>query len=110
MGFYDGCFGLGAGSVLLFAFIGLFGVDFLAAAASARIINLATNVSALLAFASTQHILYLIALPLSICNVLGALTGAKFATAKGAPFVRELFLIVVTTLIIKLAYDLWYPS
>jgi len=109
LGFYDGCFGLGAGSLLLFAFIGLFGVDFLVAAVSARVVNLATNASALLAFASTQHILYLIAVPLSVCNVLGALTGAKLATTKGAPFVRGLFLIVVTTLIIKLAYDLWYP-
>lgn len=109
LGFYDGCFGLGAGSLLLFAFIGLFGGDFLVAAVSARIVNLATNASALLAFASTHHILYLIALPLSVCNVLGALTGAKFATAKGSPFIRGLFLIVVTTLIIKLAYDLWYP-
>ena len=110
LGFYDGCFGLGAGSLLIFAFIALFGVDFLAAAASARVVNLATNVSALLAFASTHHILYLIALPLSVCNVLGALTGAKCAAAKGTPFVRGIFLTVVTTLIIKLAYDLWYPS
>jgi uncharacterized membrane protein YfcA len=42
IGFYDGIFGAGSGSLLLFAFVKCFGFDFLNASASAKLINLGT--------------------------------------------------------------------
>src|SRR5690606_40286399 len=43
IGFYDGIFGPGTGSFLMIMFVRLFGYDFLHAAASTKLVNLATN-------------------------------------------------------------------
>jgi len=106
LGFYDGFFGPGTGSFLIFIFIGFFGFDFLFASASSKVINCGTNLASLLYFAATGHILYAIALPMALFNILGSVAGSRLAILKGSTFVRKLFLIVVAALIGKLAYDI----
>ncbi|MDQ6656457.1 MAG: TSUP family transporter [Verrucomicrobiota bacterium] len=107
LGFYDGFFGPGMGSFLIFAFVGLFGFDFLAASASAKAVNWSTNLAALIYFAATGHILFRIGAAMAVCNVLGSIFGSHLAIAKGSRFVRVFFLVVVTLLIAKLAQMLW---
>jgi uncharacterized membrane protein YfcA len=106
IGFYDGFFGPGTGSFLIFAFVGIFGYSFLAASASAKVINFATNLAAILYFASTNNIIYFLGVPMAICNILGAFVGTKLAIKNGSQFVRKLFLIIVSLLILKLGYDI----
>lgn len=105
LGFYDGFFGPGTGSLLLFAFVGLFGYDFIAASASAKLINVATNVASLFYFASTGQVLYKVALPMAVCNMLGSTLGARLAQRKGTGFVRVLFLVIVSAFIVKLGWE-----
>lgn len=105
LGFYDGFFGPGTGSFLIFIFIGVFGFDFLAASAAAKVINGASNLSALGNFALTGHVIYTVALPMAACSVLGALIGTRTAILRGSRFVRRFFLAVVSAIICKLAYD-----
>ena len=105
IGFYDGFFGPGTGSFLIFIFVGIFGFDFLAASAAAKVINSASNFSALVNFMLTSHVLYALALPMAVCNILGSLTGTRLAILRGSRFVRWFFLAVVTAIICKLAYD-----
>lgn len=105
IGFYDGFFGPGTGSFLIFVFISLFGFSFLHASASAKVVNTATNFSALLYFAFTHHILYGIALPMAACNVLGSVVGTRVAVRYGTRFMRIVFLVVVTILILRLGFD-----
>jgi len=107
LGFYDGFFGPGTGSFLIIIFVGVFGFDFLFASASAKVINLATNLASVIFFAATGHILYQVALPMAACNILGAMAGTRLAILKGSRFVRVFFLVVVLALIAKLARDLW---
>jgi len=107
IGFYDGFFGPGTGSFLIIIFVGMFGFDFLFASASAKVINLATNLASVIFFAATGHILYQVALPMAACNILGAMAGTRLAILKGSRFVRVFFLVVVLALIAKLARDLW---
>jgi hypothetical protein len=106
IGFYDGFFGPGTGSFLIFVFIGWFGFDFLTASASAKIVNFATNLSAVAYFAATDHILYRYALPMAACNILGSWLGSRMALLKGNRWIRACFLLVVSALIIRLGYDL----
>ena len=75
------------------------------ASASAKVINLATNLAAVLYFASKGLILYEYAIPMGICNILGSKLGSQLAILKGGQFVRRVFLFVVTALIVKLAWD-----
>jgi len=105
IGFYDGFFGPGTGSFLIFVFIGIFGFSFLSASASSKVINFATNLSAVVYFMSTNNIIYRLAIPMAVCNMLGSLVGTRLAIFKGSRFVRVIFLIVVSMLIVKLAYD-----
>jgi uncharacterized membrane protein YfcA len=105
IGFYDGFFGPGTGSLLLFAFVGLFGYDFIASSASAKLVNVATNLASLFYFATTGQVLYKVALPMAACNMLGSTLGARMAQRHGTGFVRVLFLVVVSAFICKLGWD-----
>jgi uncharacterized protein len=107
LGFYDGFFGPGTGSFLIFLFISVLGFDFIRASANAKIINFSTNIAALIYFISTNQVLYKIAILMAIFNVIGSIFGAKMAIVKGSNFVRILFLVVVSGLIVKLAYDIF---
>ena len=107
LGFYDGFFGPGTGSFLIFAFVGLFGFDFLSASASAKVVNLATNVASVIYFAATDQLLYGLGFAMAVCSVLGAMIGSHLVIARGSKFVRVFFLIIVTALIAKLAQTMW---
>jgi uncharacterized membrane protein YfcA len=105
LGFYDGFLGPGTGSFLIFVFIALMGFSFLAASASAKLINLSSNIAAVILFASTNNIAYHLAIPMALCSVLGAFLGSRLAILKGSGFVRILFLIVVIAVMTRLGYD-----
>ena len=105
IGFYDGFFGPGTGSFLIFLFIRFFGFDFLHASAAAKVVNVATNLAALSFFIPHGFLLPAIAISMAICNVLGSLLGTHLAFRHGNGFVRKLFLVVVSALILKFAYD-----
>lgn len=105
IGFYDGFFGPGTGSFLVFLFIRFFGFDFLSASASAKVVNVACNAAALLWFGSSGHVMWKIAAAMAVCNVAGAFIGTRLAIKHGTGFVRILFLAVVFSLIIKATYD-----
>ena len=106
IGFYDGLFGPGTGSFLIFLFIRCYALDFLQASACAKVVNLATNIAALTFFIPAQKVLYSIALPMAVFNMIGAVVGSHLAIKRGSRFVRVLFLVLLVALIGKLAYDM----
>ena len=105
IGFYDGFFGPGTGSFLLFLFVRFFGFDFLGASAAAKVVNVACNVSALIWFGYSDHLIWMLAALMAVCQVAGSLIGTRLALKHGSGFVRKLFLVVVSLLIVKTAYD-----
>ena len=105
IGFYDGFFGPGTGSFFVFLFVRLLGYDFLNASASAKLLNTATNLAAIVLFAAKGHIWWQVGFAMAICNVAGSLAGTHLALKHGAGFVRGVFLIVVSALIFKTSYD-----
>jgi uncharacterized membrane protein YfcA len=105
IGFYDGFFGPGTGSFLVFIFVRFFGYDFLGASAIAKVVNVATNLAALFWFGYSGHVLWRMGLVMAICNVAGSLIGSRLAIKHGSVFVRKVFLVVVAILILKTGYD-----
>ncbi|CAN5290256.1 TSUP family transporter [soil metagenome] len=105
IGFYDGFFGPGTGSFLLFLFVRFFGFDFLGASAVAKVVNVACNLAALLWFGYSGHLLWQLGLMMAVCNIAGSLVGTSLALRRGSGFVRQIFLIVVSLLIAKTGYD-----
>ena len=106
VGLYDGFFGPGAGSILVFLFVGVAGLDFLGASASAKVVNTVTNLAALAYFAVNGNVLYRVAVPMAACNLAGSMIGARLAVRRGTAFIRGFFLVVITLLIARIAYDL----
>lgn len=105
IGFYDGFFGPGTGSFFVFLFVRLMGYDFLNASASAKLLNMATNLAALALFTLKGHIWWHLAVPMAVANVLGAMLGTHMALRHGTGFVRGIFIGVVSLLILKTGYD-----
>ena len=109
IGFYDGFFGPGTGSFLIFLFVRFFGFDFLHASASAKVVNVATNLAALAYFVPNGYVLPVLAVLMALANVSGSMAGTALALKHGSAFVRRVFLIVVGVLIVKFAWDTLVP-
>lgn len=110
IGFYDGFFGPGTGSFLVFIFVRWLGYDFLNASVSAKLINTTSNLAALLLFVSKGFVWWHLALPMAMANVIGSLWGARLAMKHGSGFVRTMFIVVVSALICKTSYDAYFKN
>ncbi len=110
VGAYDGFFGPGTGSFLVFLFVRLLGFDFLHASACAKFLNTATNAAALVLFACKGHVWWHLAAVMALSNVIGSLIGTRLALRHGTPFVRVVFVCVVLLLIVKTAWDGFFRS
>ncbi|WP_324256036.1 sulfite exporter TauE/SafE family protein [Niveibacterium sp. 24ML] len=106
IGFYDGFFGPGTGSFLIFVFVRWFGFDFLKASASAKVVNVATNLAAIASFALGEGILWKVGALMAIANLAGSQVGAHFALKHGNGFIRWVFLVLVSVLVVKLGAEM----
>ena len=105
IGFYDGIFGPGTGTFLVFFLVSAIGFAFLKASATAKLVNIATNAGAILSFQLTGHIWWQLGLLLTFANVTGAIIGSRLAIKGGSPLVRKVFLAVTFLLITRVAWD-----
>jgi uncharacterized membrane protein YfcA len=85
--------------------VAVLGYGFLEASATAKIANLVTNLSAIVVFAVNGSVLWGLGLMMGAANLVGGYLGARTAISRGNSFVRKVFLIVLSGLIIKLSYD-----
>ena len=108
IGFYDGFFGPGTGSFLLFGFVRFFGFDFLHASAATKLVNVATNLAAILMLASLGQINWPLGFAMMIANVAGSQFGSRLAIKHGSAFVRKAFLVIVSVLILKSAWNAYF--
>ena len=105
IGFYDGFFGPGTGSFFVFLLVRVLGYDFLHASASAKLLNTASNLAAILLFAYKGHVWWHFVVAMAVANILGSLAGTHLALKHGTGFVRNVFIVVVSALILKTSYD-----
>ena len=110
VGFYDGFFGPGTGSFFVLGFVVILGFEFMKASAYSKIINCMTNISALLVFIGNGNYLLEIAILMSICNIIGNIIGSRVALSRGNAFVRIIFLVIVSIMIIRYGYDVFFKD
>jgi uncharacterized membrane protein YfcA len=82
--------------------VALLGYSFLSASVTAKIVNLGTNIAAIIVFGVGGYIWWQVGLVMAAFNVIGAVTGARMALRRGSGFVRIVFLVVVAILIVRL--------
>ncbi|WMX43705.1 TSUP family transporter [Streptomyces roseicoloratus] len=105
IGFYDGVFGPGTGTFLIMIFTSMLALEFLQSSALAKVVNVGTNLGALAVFAYQGQVLWLLGAAMAVCNIAGATLGARTALKRGSGFVRVVLLVVVSVLVLKLAFD-----
>jgi uncharacterized protein len=106
LGFYDGFFGPGTGSFLILIFTTVIGFDIVTASGNAKIINLASNVAALITFYSAHQVNLYYGIPAAICGILGNYIGSGLAIKNGSRIIRPIFIFVLILLIIKIVLDI----
>ena len=106
LGAYDGFFGPGTGTFVIVAHASLLGATLGEATASAKVVNLGSNVASLVTFALRGTVLWGIALPMAAGNVVGNVVGARLAVRGGDRVVRAVVVAVSLALVAKLAWDL----
>lgn len=106
IGAYDGFFGPGTGTFLILGYALLLGRPLARASADAKVVNFASNLAALLAFAWRGTVVWSIALPMAVAQFAGGLAGSRVAIRGGDRLVRGVVLAVVLGLVAKLGWDL----
>lgn len=104
-GLYDGFFGPGTGTLLIMGLTYLIGMDMITASGTAKLINLASNISALGALVTGGNVLFPLAIPAMAFSIAGGYLGSWLAIRRGATFIRKIMLVVLALLIIKLALE-----
>lgn len=101
IGFYDGIFGPGTGSFLILILVASLGYAFITASAIAKVVNVATNIGAILVFGLHGAVIWQIGIIMGVANISGAVVGARLAIKGGSTLVRKVFLLVTIALIVK---------
>jgi uncharacterized membrane protein YfcA len=99
LGLYDGFFGPGCGTVALMLFTTLFGYDMRVATGNGKVIIVVSNLIALISYIAKGSIIYAIAIPASISNILGSYIGAHLAVKNGKRLVRGVLYVVIVVLL-----------
>lgn len=106
-GFYDGFFGPGAGTFLIFGFYIFLGLHLINASAISKVFNLASNLGSFVTFALSDKVLYGIGIPIALSNLVGGYLGSILAIRKGQQFIKVFVLIVFAILFITLVERIW---
>jgi uncharacterized membrane protein YfcA len=101
IGFYDGIFGPGTGSFLMLVLVASLGYAFITASAIAKVVNVATNIGAIMVFGVHGAVIWQIGIIMGVANISGAVIGSRLAIKGGSNLVRKVFLIVTVALIVK---------
>lgn len=105
-GFYNGLIGPGTGTIMVFAFVSFLGLDFLKSSAVSKTTNVAADLSSWTVLALGGFVLWTLAIPLIIGNIIGSYIGSHMAIKRGQGFVRAVFLVIVLSLIARQAWQL----
>jgi len=105
LGFYDGFFGPGTGSLWTIAMVGIVGYNLKTATANTKIMNFTSNIVALTVFILGGNVLFLPGIIMAGGQICGAWLGSHMVINKGTRFIRIFFLTVVAATIIKLFYQ-----
>lgn len=105
IGFYDGLVGPGTGIFLILLFVHLFGLDDVTASGTAKLVNLSSNLAALVSLLLTGDVLWGLGLPAGVFAMLGGFAGSRLTVLKGGRMVRVVMLLVLLLLLAKMITD-----
>ena len=106
IGFYDGLIGPGTGTLLMIVLVAVMGFAFVGASAIAKVVNLVTNIAAIVVIGMRVPVMWKLGAALGLANLVGGYIGSHYAIKRGSGFVRTFYLIVTALLIFRLGVDI----
>ena len=110
IGAYDGFFGPGTGTFLVLAFTSFLGFNLITASGNAKVVNLASNFAALIAYILNGKVFFMIGIPAAICATLGNYLGAHMAIKSGAKIIKPIIIVVIVMLFGKVIDAILFTS
>lgn len=107
IGFYDGFFGPGTGMFLMLVYVSFMGMNVVTACGNTKVVNLATNIAALVTFILSGKVAFHIAVPCGICSIIGSYLGAHLAMKRGLSIIKPVMLVVITLLMLSIGKDVF---
>lgn len=104
VGFYDGFFGPGTGTIMLLALHFFLGLGLVRASGTTKVFNLASNLSALAVFLINSKVLFMAAIPMALANIAGNIIGSRMALRRGPTLIRKMLLLSLSLLFITLVW------
>lgn len=105
IGFYDGFFGPGTGSLFSLAFVTLLGFNLAKATAHAKVLNFTSNIASLMLFLIGGQVLWSVGLAMMAGQIIGGNLGAKMVLTKGKSLIRPMVVIMSFIMTAKMVYD-----
>ena len=105
VGFYDGLVGPGTGTFLILLFTMILGLDAVLASGTAKLVNLTSNLAALIPLMLAGKVIFGLGIPAAVCAVAGNLLGASMTLKTGVGFIRWMMLVVLALLLAKMVAD-----
>lgn len=102
IGAYDGFLGPGTGSFFAVSLVGLRGHDLTRATATTKVLNLTSNLAALVVFAFAGAPAWVVGAAMAVGQALGARLGARSVLRRGAGLVRPALVVVSVALSVRL--------
>ena len=106
VGTYDGFYGPGTGTFLLLIFCGMGKMDVRTASGNVKLVNLASNIGALLTSLAAGKVVVAVGLISAVFSVLGHYLGAGLTIKNGSKAVRPVIFVVLGLLAVKVLLDL----
>lgn len=105
IGAYDGFFGPGTGSFLIIALHWLIRLPLVQASATAKVLNLASNLGSAVVFICYGQVIWPLAFPMIACCVAGNWLGSRLAIHIGARAVRRFLTVSLCLLLLTLIWQ-----
>ncbi|WEK03152.1 MAG: TSUP family transporter [Candidatus Devosia phytovorans] len=104
IGFYDGIFGPGTGSFFTICFVTLFGLGLTHASGNTKVLNLTSNLAALVIFIPAGAVVWPAAVAMAIGQIAGGYIGARTGIRYGAKLIRPVVVVVCIVLAVRLLF------
>ncbi|MDO4277971.1 MAG: TSUP family transporter [Lachnoclostridium edouardi] len=102
MGIYDGFYGPGTGTFLILLLCGVAKMDIKRAAGVTKVLNLSSNVAALITFFVNRRVDCRLGLAAGIFCIAGHYIGSGMVVSNGKKVIRPVILVVLAILFVKL--------
>ena len=106
IGMYDGFYGPGTGTFLLLLFTGVIGMDVLTASGNVKLVNLSSNIAALVTFFAHGKVVLPLGIAAAVFSIAGHYVGSGMVMKNGTKIVRPIILIVIALLFVKVITEL----